>query len=89
MVYIADRATRITVLATLLEGKNESEREMLKNNSFENSPYKMSVLDLRSKRTEMHPSAWGDRTLRLGHGMLLQDWASVKSGDSVDVSQIP
>ncbi len=98
VVYAVDRGTRFPVMATWVDAdevvtttqpkQTLTEKKILRSIGYEKSPYKIVLYDFRTRTSMPSHTMWPDRTLRLVHQRLVQEWPSIKSGADVVVSNL-
>jgi hypothetical protein len=92
IVEIRDRMTFVPALAVRLEPTSERERYLLAAGGFgieavEQAGYVL-LTKLVSSRSAWDPFDWGDRTMTTAHAYLIEHWASVETGQVIDVEFI-
>lgn len=86
---IRDRATFIAVMAILLEGRIESEKYLLGRAGYPSysCPY-LLLTRLSNLETNYSYGRWENRTMRIAHKFVQDNWDTIENGQVIDVEYI-
>jgi hypothetical protein len=94
---IRDKATFIPMLAIRLFYRSPEERFLLRRAGYaqeqitevlvDHEPY-VILCQLNGDRATYDPYNWGGRTYPVAHRHIIERWATLKSGDVIDVEHI-
>lgn len=88
MFEVRDRATFIAVVATKLESNHPAERRLLERGGFDGDFSYILLTELEYHKSTYDPYKWDNRSLRVAHQFIAQNFDELETGAVVDVEVI-
>jgi hypothetical protein len=89
LFQVRDRATRMNVMAVPMISANPIEARLLRQDGYPTDRVLVMVVRLSDQKATYDPFDWAPaRTMRVAHSYIERHWASLTTGDVIDVEFI-
>lgn len=85
---VRDRMTFLPVMATLIAPQNRAQHYLCRRAGFDPSVPYIILTKLTDYKTHYDEYSWGDRTIKVTHGYIIENWDKLYDGDVIDVEFI-